>query len=82
MVGGDGRDKFGAAIMWDTGATVGDISGHSKCINSIDFKPNRPYRVATAGEDNESAFFQGPPFKYQFSNKVCRQCEYGYWGPL
>lgn len=70
VVAGDGREKFGAAILWDTGASVGEISGHSKTINSIDFKQTRPYRVATAGEDNESAFFHGPPFKYQFSNKV------------
>ena len=50
---------------------MGEISGHSKAINSIDFKQTRPYRVATAGEDTESAFFAGPPFKYQHSNKVC-----------
>ena len=49
--------------MWDTGTNVGDISGHNKAINSVAYKPTRPFRVATAGEDCKSGFFEGPPFK-------------------
>eukprot|EP00124_Ichthyophonus_hoferi_P001892 Ihof_evm9s112 gene=Ihof_evmTU9s112 len=66
-VGGDGREKFGAAILWDSGSSIGDISGHSKCINSIDWKQTRPYRLVTGSEDCATAFFAGPPFKFQNS---------------
>lgn len=66
---GDGRDRFGAAFMFDSGSSVGEISGHSKCVNSCDVKPNRPYRAITAGLDNLVNFFPGPPFKFAHSNK-------------
>jgi hypothetical protein len=39
--------------------------GHSKTINSIDYRPARPFRVATAGEDNIVCWFEGPPFRYK-----------------
>eukprot|EP00126_Sphaerothecum_destruens_P009230 Sdes_comp20467_c0_seq1m14720 len=38
-------------------------------VNSCDFKQTRPYRIVTAGEDCLSGFYEGPPFKYQFSQK-------------
>ena len=66
---GDGREVFGAAFMFDSGSTVGEISGHSKTINSCDVKPNRPYRAATGGLDNLVNFFPGPPFKFDHSGK-------------
>ncbi|KAI8437366.1 hypothetical protein MSG28_011705 [Choristoneura fumiferana] len=31
---------------------VGEISGQSKPINSVDFRPARPFRIVTASEDN------------------------------
>jgi WD40 repeat protein len=62
---GEGREKFGHVFLWDTGSSVGEISGHSKFINSIDLKPSRPYRCVTAGEDLAIAWFEGPPFKYK-----------------
>lgn len=60
---GQGRELFGHVFMWDTGSSLGEIGGHSKFINSIDFKQNRPYRIATASEDFSSGFYHGPPFK-------------------
>ncbi|XP_060898282.1 WD repeat-containing protein 1 [Labrus mixtus] len=62
---GEGREKFGAAILWDSGNSVGDISGHSKIINSVDIKQNRPYRLATASDDTCGSFYEGPPFKFK-----------------
>ena len=62
--------RFGHVFMWDAGSSVGEITGHSKFINSIDFKPCRPYRIVTAGEDNAICWFEGPPFKYK---KVIRE---------
>ncbi|XP_077991958.1 WD repeat-containing protein 1-B-like [Glandiceps talaboti] len=69
VVVGEGKEKFGAAIMFDTGTSVGEIIGHSKSINAVDFKQTRPFRVVTASEDNDTAFSEGPPFKFKFSCK-------------
>ncbi|XP_070539814.1 WD repeat-containing protein 1-like [Ptychodera flava] len=66
---GEGREKFGAVLMWDTGTSVGSIIGHSKAINSVDYKATRPYRIVTAAEDNEVNFYEGPPFKFKTSNR-------------
>uniref|UniRef100_A0A8D2KQW8 WD repeat domain 1 n=1 Tax=Varanus komodoensis TaxID=61221 RepID=A0A8D2KQW8_VARKO len=58
---------FGAVFLWDTGSSVGEIAGHNKVINSVDIKQTRPYRLATGSDDNCSAFFEGPPFKFKFT---------------
>jgi len=44
--------------------------GQSKPINAVDFRAERPFRIATASEDNTLAFFHGPPFKFQFTMQV------------
>ncbi|KAM9329649.1 WD repeat-containing protein 1 [Gastrophryne carolinensis] len=64
---GEGRDKYGAVFLWDTGSSVGEIAGHSKVINSVDIKQTRPYRLVTGSDDNCTAFFEGPPFKFKFT---------------
>jgi len=66
---GEGREKYAVAFMWDTGASVGDLSGHQKTIMSCDIKQTRPYRVATGGEDLTVNWFEGPPFKFHHSMK-------------
>ena len=50
---GDGGAIFGKVIMWDSGNSVGEISGHMKKINSCSFKTSRPFRLVTGGEDNK-----------------------------
>ncbi|ELU08591.1 hypothetical protein CAPTEDRAFT_81584, partial [Capitella teleta] len=57
--------RFGAVFNAETGASVGEIMGHSQSINSCDFRPQRPFRLVTASEDSSLAFFEGPPFKFQ-----------------
>jgi WD40 repeat protein len=61
---GESQQKRANVIMWDSGNTVGDITGHGKSILSIDFKPSRPFRVVTASEDFAVNYYQGPPFKF------------------
>lgn len=57
--------------MMDTGASVkGDLSGHTKAINSVSWKPTRPFRIATGSEDNKSAFYEGPPFVFKCTKAV------------
>lgn len=66
VVGG-GREKYAAVFLWDSGSTVGDLSGHSKPINSVDIRQQRPYRLAIASDDTCASFFKGPPFKFDFT---------------
>ncbi|KAG7229568.1 hypothetical protein INR49_012583 [Caranx melampygus] len=58
---GDGREKFGAVFLWDSGSSVGEVSGHAKLINSVDIRQKRPYRLATASDDTCGSFYEGPP---------------------
>lgn len=58
---------MGHCISWDSGNTVGEISGHSSQINCVDVKKQRPMRAATGSDDTSVAFFHGPPFKYSTS---------------
>lgn len=69
VIVGQGNKQFGAAIMFDTGTSVGTIGYHSKEINSCDYRPVRPFRVATASEDYQAALHEGPPFKFLRSFK-------------
>jgi WD40 repeat protein len=62
---GEGKERFGAVFLWDSGSSVGEISGHSKPITTCDFKQTRPYRIATGSEDFQANWFEGPPFKFK-----------------
>jgi len=64
---GEGREKFGSVFMWDSGSSVGEITGQSKTLLTCDFKPSRPYRIITGGEDFTACWFEGPPFKFKKS---------------
>ncbi|KAF3923363.1 Beta-TrCP [Orbilia brochopaga] len=61
---GDGKERYGHCMTWDTGNSVGEISGHQNVVNAVSIKPNRPYRAATVGDDNSVVFYHGPPFKF------------------
>jgi WD40 repeat protein len=69
VVVGEGKGIFGYVFAYDTGSSVGDISGHSKQLLTCAMRPDRPFRIATGGEDSQVNFFAGPPFKFQHSNK-------------
>jgi WD40 repeat protein len=61
---GEGRESFGHAFAFDTLSSVGEIAGHSKVINSVSIRQQRPFKAATASDDMTVAFFTGVPFKY------------------
>lgn len=66
---GRGKEKFAHCFSWDSGNSIGEIQGHSETINAVDIKPVRPYRAATVGDDKALVFFNGPPFKFNKSNR-------------
>ena len=70
LVVGDGKDSFTRALIVDSGATVGDLGGHSGRVQSVDFKPSRPFRAVTGSEDQKTNFYAGPPFKFGHSTEV------------
>ena len=86
MAVGEGREKFGHVFMAETGTSVGEISGHSKPINSCDFKPNRPMKIVTGGEDSLICYLGGPPFKFagqiEDHNKFVQTVRYSPKGDL
>ncbi|KAL8137961.1 hypothetical protein V2J09_003962, partial [Rumex salicifolius] len=68
VASGDGKGKsLVRAFMWDSGSTVGDFDGHSKRVLSCAFKPTRPFRIVTGGEDFLVNLYEGPPFKFKMS---------------
>ncbi|KAG0500120.1 hypothetical protein HPP92_000192 [Vanilla planifolia] len=54
---------------WDSGTNIGEFDGHSKRVLSCDFKPTRPFRIVTCGEDFILNFYEGPPFKFKHSHR-------------
>eukprot|EP01089_Gocevia_fonbrunei_P021674 TRINITY_DN8507_c0_g1_i1.p1 TRINITY_DN8507_c0_g1~~TRINITY_DN8507_c0_g1_i1.p1 ORF type:complete len:671 (-),score=224.99 TRINITY_DN8507_c0_g1_i1:20-2032(-) len=64
VVVGNGRDTMGVVFFIDGGASAGTISGHSKSITSVDFRPTKPWKIVTCSEDLGINWFEGPPFKW------------------
>ncbi|CAO3671286.1 unnamed protein product [Rhizopus stolonifer] len=64
MAVGEGRERFGHTFTFDTLSSVGEVTGHSKVINSVSIRHQRPFRAVTASDDLTVAFFHGVPFKY------------------
>ena len=61
---GDGKQRYGHCISWDSGNTVGEIYGHTQQINSVSIRQQRPLRAAAAGDDKNLVFYHGAPFKF------------------
>jgi WD repeat-containing protein 1 (actin-interacting protein 1) len=61
---GKGSQRFGHCITADSGNSVGEISGHSKAINAVSIRQQRPLRAATVSDDGALCFFHGAPFKF------------------
>lgn len=62
---GEGREKFAHVFAMETGTSIGEMGGHSKIINSCDFKPSRPFKIVTGSEDTFVGIYEGPPFKFK-----------------
>eukprot|EP00288_Rhodomonas_lens_P006698 CAMPEP_0177727662 /NCGR_PEP_ID=MMETSP0484_2-20121128/20445_1 /TAXON_ID=354590 /ORGANISM="Rhodomonas lens, Strain RHODO" /LENGTH=603 /DNA_ID=CAMNT_0019240339 /DNA_START=48 /DNA_END=1859 /DNA_ORIENTATION=- len=66
---GDGRGCFGRVFTFDTGSSVGEISGHSKKVLTCDYKQTKPLQVCSGSEDFQVNLFNGPPFQFTSSIK-------------
>ncbi len=42
-IAGQGKQVFAKVFSFDTGATLGEISGPGKLLLSCDLRPNRPF---------------------------------------
>lgn len=69
IVGGTGQSQFGAVFNSETGASAGVIMGMSKNINSVDFRPVRPFRAITGNDEGLVNYFEGPPFTFKQLHK-------------
>lgn len=70
VASGEGKGKsFVRAFMWDSGTNVGEFDGHSRRVLSCAFKPTRPFRIVTCGEDFLVNFYEGPPFRFKLSHR-------------
>lgn len=65
---GDGATSVAKVFQWDTGNSVGEIVGHRGRVLSVAYKPSRPFRIMTAGEDFLCCIYSGPPFKLDKSS--------------
>jgi len=82
VVVGEGREKFGHVFLTDTGTSNGDITGQTRPINTVDFKPSRPFRIVTGSEDNTAAVYEGPPFKFKGTKtEHTRYCQVVRYSP-
>jgi WD repeat-containing protein 1 (actin-interacting protein 1) len=65
---GDGSGLLAKCFTWDTGNAAGEMHGHNKRVSAVSYKPTRPFRIFSGGEDMRCCFYQGPPFKLDHSN--------------
>jgi len=61
---GAGDPNKAKVVTIDSGNSVGKIENHSKPILSVAHRQQRPYRIATCGEDLAVNLHEGPPFKF------------------
>lgn len=56
--------RFGHCITFDTGNSVGEITGQSSAINAVAIRQQRPLRAATGSDDHTVVLHHGAPFKF------------------
>ena len=48
--------------MFDSGTSTGEIAGHTKVINAVSIRHQRPFRAATASDDCTIVFHTGEDY--------------------
>ncbi len=62
---GDGKEAYGNCFTFDSGNSVGEVSGHSGIVNAVSIRSTRPYSVVTASDDNSVVYYQAFPMKFK-----------------
>ena len=69
--------KHGKAVVVGQASLIKDrdkwiilYHAYFRPVNTCDYKPSRPFRIITGSEDNTSAIYEGPPFKFKTTKKV------------
>ncbi|SCV67639.1 BQ2448_5250 [Microbotryum intermedium] len=73
VVVGEGRSSWGATFSLDTGSSIGEVAGHSKCINGVAMRPQRPFRAVTGSDDFSVVLMNGVPFKFTSQSRRHRR---------
>lgn len=60
---GEGREKFGAFFLVDSGSSCGELGGHGKVVSCVALKSARPFKAVSGGDDTKVVFFAGVPYK-------------------
>ena len=69
IVGGDGGKSHHAKVfMAETGSGQGEITGNTKPVQAVDFRPSKPYRTVVGSQDFKVSIYNGPPFKFNKSH--------------
>ncbi|KRX08534.1 WD40-repeat-containing domain [Pseudocohnilembus persalinus] len=66
---GEGKEFFAKVFLIDTGSKVGDIGMIGKTLNTVDIRGPRPFRLACAGEEFTTNWYEGPPYKWKKTDK-------------
>lgn len=69
LVVGEGLKEFGRVVSLEL-TKIGELLNCSKPLLSGQFSPQRPFKIATGGEDFQVNFYEGPPFKFLKSTKT------------
>ncbi|CAL8084238.1 unnamed protein product [Calicophoron daubneyi] len=69
IVGGTGQATFCAVFNTETGSSLGTLMGLSRNVNSVDFRPTRPFRAIAGNDEGLVTFYEGPPFTFKHSFK-------------
>lgn len=62
---GDGKEVFAKVFLIESGSKVGDLNMIGKKVLSVDIRRERPFRLATAGEEFSTNWYEGPPYKWK-----------------
>lgn len=61
-IAGEGG-SFCAVVDWESGSDRGKVTNHASTVLSVAYRPVRPFRLVTVGEDLHGNIHSGPPFK-------------------
>lgn len=62
--GNGGKSFHVKAFAFDTGSSLGEMTGHQKAIICCALRPSKPSMAATGSQDFKVGIYAGPPYKF------------------